>query len=119
MKTLSQLIFEQAIDYDNLIFKIDMYFKEAVNDKQIAFKNFVYDLCKTYREKHIVNYDLTVFPENDIINFCDFVCDNVKLQIDEPTVIDYKFTFKKIIELASQYLINPDVDNNPTNLPQV
>lgn len=113
MKKLNQLILESNIDIDNLLYKVDFWFDDAVNNKQIMFKEFFESLVATYQKRKFIDsksIDLAI--ENGITSdfeircFVDFICDNLNRQCDIYEEINYLFTFKKIVQLVASLTQN-------------
>ena len=48
MKTLNQLIIENNIDDENLLYKVESWFDNGITEKQIMFKDLFYSLVKVY-----------------------------------------------------------------------
>ena len=110
MKTLTQLVFENNIDNENLLYKIESWFDTAVTDKQIMFKDLFNSLVAScQKNKFVDSKSIENAIEHGVTNdleircFVDFICDNINRQCDEQEEINYLYTFKKIIQLAAAY----------------
>ena len=108
MKTLKQLIIENNIDNENLLYKVECWFENTVTEKQIMFKDLFDSLVKSYQKhKFIDSKSIESAIEHGITNeleircFVDFICDNINRQCDNKEEINYLYTFKKIIQLVA------------------
>lgn len=111
MKTLTQLVFENNIDNENLLYKIESWFDNVVTDKQIMFKDLFNSLVASCQKRKFVDsksienaIEQGITNELEIRCFVDFICDNINRQCDEQEEINYLYTFKKIIQLAAAYI---------------
>lgn len=110
MKTLSQLLLENNIDNDNLLYKVEFWFDNAITEKQILFKEFFNSLVAIYQKRKFVDskyienaINQGITNELEIHCFVDFICDNTNRQCDEQGEFNYLYVFKKIIQLFSVY----------------
>lgn len=110
MKSLYQLILENNIDINNLLYKVELWFDNAVSDKQIVFKNIFDSLVADYKKRKYVNTKYIegviskgLTNEFEISCFVDFICDNLNRQCDTKESINYISIFKKIIQLVATY----------------
>ena len=108
MKTLNQLVLENNIDTDNLLYKVESWFDKAVTEKQKMFKNFFESLVALYQKQKFVDskyiesaIDKGITNGLEICCFVDFICDNLNRQCDDKEEVNYLYTFKKIIQLVA------------------
>ena len=108
MKTLNQLLLENNIDDENLLYKVESWFDNAITEKQIMFKDLFDSLVKTYQKRKFIDsksiesaIDKCKTNELEIRCFVDFICDNLNRQCDKQEEINYLYTFKKIIQLVA------------------
>ena len=106
MKTLNQLLLENNIDDENLLYKVESWFDNAVTEKQILFKDLFESLVIIYQKRKFVDsksiesaIEQGITNELEIRCFVDFICDNLNRQCDNQEEINYLYTFKKIIQL--------------------
>ena len=110
MKTLKQLTLENKIDDENLLYKVDSWFENSLNERQSAFKKFFYSMVASCQKHKFVDFksiELAIehgtTNELEIRCVVDFVCDNINRQCDDKEEINYLYTFKKIIQLVASY----------------
>lgn len=118
MKTLNQfikerLIKENNIDNENLLYKVESWFDNAITEKQILFKDLFYSLVTTYQKRRFVDsssiesaIEQGITNELEIRCFVDFMCDNLNRPCDEQEEINYMYVFKKIIQLVAAHMQN-------------
>lgn len=113
MKTLKQLLLENSIDNENLLYKVESWFDNAVTEKQIMFKKLFELLVATYQKRKFVDsksiesaIEQGTTSELEIRCFVDFICDNLNRQCDNQEEINYIYIFKKIIQLVAVYTQN-------------
>lgn len=116
MKTLNQLILENNIDDENLLYKVESWFDNAITEKQIMFKDFFESLVTVYQKRKFVDsksiesaIEKGITNELEIRCFVDFICDNLNRQCDNydnKEKINYLYMFKKIVQLVAVQIQN-------------
>lgn len=113
MKTLNQLILENNIDNENLLYKVESWFSNTVTKKQIMFKDLFDSLVTVYQKRKFIDsksiesaIEQGITNELEIRCFVDFICDNINRQCDNKEEINYLYMFKKIIQLVAVYTQN-------------
>ena len=111
MKTLNQLILENNIDNENLLYKVESWFGNTVTKKQIMFKDLFDSLVTVYQKRKFIDsksiesaIEQGITNELEIRCFVDFICDNLNRQCDNydnKEEINYLYMFKKIIQLVA------------------
>jgi hypothetical protein len=91
MKKIIEYI-KENIDTDNLVWKIEVYFKKHKDQ----YNQFV-KLTKKFEEQHgLTNEEINEFLEKSKLNLKKFI-DFISEDIDTEN-IDYIYTFKKVIQ---------------------
>lgn len=93
MGTLKDYMFVESLDVDNLIYKIDTWFANNVDEKT-SFDNMIQQFKKdNVVNKNVVN-DYINNSKIKVKNFVDYLSDNIY----DNEINDYMYVFGKIID---------------------